>query len=76
MTNKIPGIDLDHWLANANSQGLPKKDNSEGKLFYKSPKKGCAAWSGAGPGRVDLSCSLDPQFSGSGHGVRPVKLLK
>jgi len=37
--NKTPGINLDDWLQNANSHGLPKPNIAKGELYYWAPMK-------------------------------------
>ena len=74
--NKMPRIDLDYWLANANSRGLPPKNTPDGKLYYYFPKEGTVAGFGAYSGGVGLDCSGGPLVSGPGLGVRPVNILK
>jgi len=73
MQDKTPGIDLDYWLANANSQGLPLTNNPDGKLHYWCPKEGCVARFGADSEWVDLDCYDNPMLSDPELGVRPVK---
>ena len=77
MQNKVPGIDLDYWLANAtNSQGLPSKNNPNGKLNYYFPREGRVARFRANSVRVILDCIDGPLYSDVGLGVRPVKILE
>ncbi len=39
MKDKTPGIDLEDWLNNSTSQGLPKQDIKNGTLYYWSPRE-------------------------------------
>src|SRR3989344_961370 len=59
-SDKVPGIDLNYWLSNATSQGLPPSNNTDGGLYYYHPREGAVVWFGANSGRVDLNCGRDP----------------
>jgi len=39
MKEKMPGIDMEDWLNNATSQGLPKEGIKQGCLYYWPPTK-------------------------------------
>jgi hypothetical protein len=71
MTNKSPGISLENWLANATSQGLPKQDIAEGRLYYYAPMSDNNSVAGfsASSGRADLGCNGSPSDSYSDLGV-------
>ena len=71
MENKTPGINLEDWLNNPTSQGLPRSNIQNGSLWYWHPRSETVARFVAGSGRVDLSCNGDPLFSGELIGVRP-----
>lgn len=60
MQDKRPGIFLDHWLKNANSQGLPPKKTRKGNLYYSYPRDGCVAMFCAESCGIELSCGCDP----------------
>jgi len=66
-------IDLDYWLANATSNGLPPSNISEGILSYYPPRKNSVAWFWADSDRVYLFCIGSPQGSNPELGVRQVK---
>ncbi len=68
--DKIPGIDFDDWLKNANNHGLPKQNIKDGKLYFYHPRDGAVARFGANSGRADLGCGRDPDSSDSSLGVR------
>src|SRR3989344_7485770 len=53
-------IDLDYWLANATSNGLPPSNISEGILSYYPPRKNSVAWFWADSDRVYLFCIGSP----------------
>ncbi len=74
MKNKLPGIDLEDWLERANSQGLPPKDVKSGSLHCWYPKNDHVARFGAFSVWAFLFCCGDPQFSGSGLGIRAAKI--
>ena len=69
--DKLPGIDLNDWLANANYQGLPVKKVKSGELYYWSPVEGRVAGFDANSGRAFLYCDRDPSVTYSSLGVRP-----
>ena len=77
MTNKTPGISLEDYLDNHTSQGLPKSDIKDGKLYYYAPMKGneSVARFSANSGRAFLSCRGDPSYTDSDLGVRAVRRL-
>ena len=51
-----PGIDLDDWLENANSQGLPSSKTKDGKLYYYAPVDGRVARFDADSDGAYLGC--------------------
>ena len=74
MTKK-PGKDLDFWLQNANSQGLPQNNNREGELYYMAPKPDGVVFFVADSGGLILDCHGDSLDANSGKsGVRPARL--
>src|SRR3989344_7135661 len=62
-------ISLDHWLNNANSQGLPVPNTNDGNLYYWYPRDGCVARFGSSSVGAVLDCSRDPGDSDSALGV-------
>ena len=77
MENKTPGISLDEWLSNPTLHGLPKKDISDGDLYYYTPRKdnNSVTRLDAGSGRVDLDCDRDATYLSASLGVRRAKIL-
>ena len=73
MEDKQPGISLDYWLRNANNQGLPPKNISDGSIYYWYPRDKTVARVGAGPSRVGLDAYGDPVDSNSLLGVRAAR---
>jgi len=73
MEDKTAGIDINHWLNNATSQGLPPKNCATGSLYYWAPRKGMVAWFWADSGRAVLGCDWDPSFSRESLGVRTAR---
>ncbi len=67
-------INLDHWLNNANSQGLPVKNTPKGDVYYLHPREGYVAGLGVDSGRAYLSCGGVPRYSYSSRGVRHAKI--
>ena len=63
-------ISLDHWLSNANSQGLPVPNTKDGNLYYWQPRDGCVARFWSDSVGAYLSCGGDPSDSDSALGVR------
>ena len=76
LEDRTPGINLDNFLMNATSQGLPKKNVKTGDLYYYAPDKdnNSVARFGAGSDRAGLYCFWDPSDSGSVLGVRRAKI--
>ncbi len=70
MEDRLPGISLDDWLKNANSQGLPRPGLKEGDSCYSHPKTGKVASFVVYLGMAGLGCNGSPQVSGPGYGVR------
>jgi hypothetical protein len=70
MSDKTPGIDFDHWIENANEQGLPMENSPDGKLYYWYPRDGRVAGFFAGSDRTVLICGRDPTNSNPQLGVR------
>ena len=70
--DKTPGIDLEHWINNPTSQGLPKPNTQDGNLWYWQPlnDNNSVARFDASSGGADLGCGGDPWDSGSSLGVR------
>ena len=73
-SDKVPGIDLNYWLSNATSQGLPPSNNTDGGLYYWHPRDGAVVRFGAGSDWVFLGCNGYPDFSDSALGVRRAKI--
>jgi len=73
MENKF-GIDLDYWLNNSTKQGLPRKDDPKGKLYYWHSRDGKVAWLDASSDWAGLNCGESPGISGSSLGVRAAKI--
>ena len=74
MQDKIPGVDINSWLAN-NQYGLPQAGIKSGDLYYWKPRNGtvarfCAYSVGAG-----LYCGGVPSNRSDGLGVRAVRRL-
>jgi hypothetical protein len=69
-------IDLNSWLKNANSQGLPKPDTQDGDLYFWHPRKDRVAGFIADSGWAGLDCDGDPAYSGPRLGVRVAHLKK
>ena len=68
LQNKTPGINLDDWVNNPTSQGLPRTSVKEGNLYFWHPRESRVARFGAGPGGAYLGCNGDPQYSDSALG--------
>ena len=75
METKTPGIDLDSWIENPNSQGLPRSSVKDGSLYFWHPSDGRVAWFDAGTIRVGLSCYRGPLESNAVLGVRQAKVF-
>lgn len=73
MEDKTPGIDLEDWLKNPTSQGLPRKKCKAGKLYYWHPRNGTVAGFGADSDRAVLYCDRNPQSSNADLGVRSAR---
>ena len=75
MQNKLPGIDLEHWINNHTKQGLPLENNPEGSLWYRAPMKdnNSVARFDADSGGAGLICDRDPTNSNASLGVRFVR---
>ena len=73
--DKAPGIDLESWIANASSHGLPKPKIKKGELYYWAPMKDNQSVARFGVGSVwaYLYCYRNPQDSVSDLGVRAVR---
>ena len=70
MQDKTPGISLDHWLSNANSQGLPIPNTNNGDLYYWHPRDNSVARFGSDSGWAGLNCVGGPGDSCPALGVR------
>jgi len=70
--DKIPGINLEKWLKDANVHGLPKTNAGTGDLYYWCPDRDNNSVAGfsANSGRADLDCVRDRSGSIAGLGVR------
>ena len=71
--DKTPGISLEKWLKEANTQGLPKSEIENGNLYYWAPVSGRVARFYADSDRASLYCNRSPDDSYSGLGVRGIK---
>ena len=73
--NKTPGIDLDYWIKNATSLGLPPKSCRTGNMYYWAPPtdNNSVARFGAYSGGAGLDCCRNPTDSNSALGVRAVR---
>jgi len=69
-------IDLDEWLSDANTQGLPRKDIARGNVYFWYLREGGATWFNANSGAIDLILHGSPSFLATWLGVRPAKLIK
>ena len=69
--DKTPGIDLEYWINNSTSQGLPLDNTPGGNLYYWHPRNGAVARFIASSVRAYLICDGDPWYSVSSLGVRP-----
>ncbi|MFH1972463.1 MAG: hypothetical protein ABIJ18_03240 [archaeon] len=69
--DKTPGIDLEYWINNSTSQGLPLDNTLNGNLYYWHPRDGAVARFSANSDRAYLICSRYPWSSNSSLGVRP-----
>ena len=69
MSDKTPGINLESWLSNATSQGLPKPEISDGDLYYWHPLENRVARFSAGSDWADLDCNWGPDDRFSDLGV-------
>ena len=70
MQDKTAGIDINYWLNNATSQGLPPKNSATGSLYYWYPRNGAVARFGADSDRAGLYCDWGPADHGASLGVR------
>jgi hypothetical protein len=71
MTDKNPGIDLQDWLDNPTSQGLPRPNINEGSLFYWYPRSDniSVARVDADSDGAGLDCGRNPQDHAASLGV-------
>jgi len=71
MKDKILGISLENWIEgkNVTSQGLPKLNIDDGKLYYWYPKNGTIAGFLAVSGRAVLDCGTSPSGRDPSLGV-------
>ncbi len=76
MDDKLPGINLEHWLNNPTKQGLPKLDNPDGKLHYWYPRDNCIARFYAVSFWAGLYCNRGPFYSLPSLGVFAVSRAK
>ena len=76
MEDKQPGISLDYWLRNANNQGLPPKNISDGSIYYWYPRDKAVARFRANSDGVFLYANRDPAISYSSLGVRAAKIKR
>jgi len=73
MQDKTPGISLDDYIENPNSQGLPRKSVKKGSLWYWHPREGRVARFDADADWADLNCNGGPRYSVSDDGVAVVR---
>ena len=75
MQDKQPGIEIEYLLKNANKQGLPPTNITNGKLWYFYPRSdnNSVARFNAGAGGVYLGCDGGPAGSDPAVGVRLVR---
>jgi hypothetical protein len=74
MYERDPEIDLDDWLNNANSQGLPKPDVKPGRMLYTCPTDGFVArFDILNDNRPHLDCNMIGEIRRGYLGVRRVK---
>ena len=71
--DKILGINLENWISNPTSQGLPKSNVKKGSLYYWHPRGSGVARFGADSSRADLGFDGYPSGRGSDLGVRATK---
>ena len=74
--DKTLGIDLEYWLQNATSQGLPPSNSKDGNLRYWEPSDDAVAGFVADAVRAYLDCHGSQQSSNPALGVRAVKVAK
>jgi len=67
-------IAIDSWLNNSTSQGLPRKNFSDGQLYYWYPREDRVAGFYAGSYRASLDCLWNPLSSYASLGVRLAKI--
>ncbi|MBS3152829.1 hypothetical protein J4230_05465, partial [Candidatus Woesearchaeota archaeon] len=70
------GIDLDYWLSNSTSWGIPKTNIPNGSLYYWHPRDTAVVRFGVNSGGVGLNCGGNPRGSGSGLWVRRAKIFR
>ena len=75
-SDKTPGIDLDYWLSNSTSWGIPKTNIPNGSLYYWHPIDTAVVRFCVDSGRVYLDCYRYPQYSISWLWVRRAKIFK
>src|SRR3989344_6260812 len=75
MENKTPGISLEDWVNNPNSQGLPKSNVPDGSLYFWHPREGRVARFVADADGADLYCLGYPDGSDGVLGVRVAKIF-
>ncbi len=70
--DRLPGIDLNEWLRNANKFGLPKQGIKQGDLYYWAPDKDNNSVAGfnANSDRANLGCYWDRAIADASLGVR------
>ena len=76
--DKTPGIDLESWIANASSHGLPKPKIKKGELYYWAPMKDNQSVAGfeVNSARAGLGCNRVPSNSSSSLGIVWLQDLK
>ena len=70
----IKQIDISDWLSNANYQGLPSKNVSNGSLYYYAPVNGKVVRFDAVSDGANLYCGRYPAGANSSLGVRVTRV--
>jgi len=68
--DKTPGINLNEWIMNPNSHGLPRENIQNGTFYYWYPKDSKVAWLYADSVGALLDCIRGSAFSYGVLGVR------
>ncbi len=76
MEDKTPGMDLEDWINNRTSQGLPKSNVSDGSLYFLKPTEESVTRFDAYADWAVLFCNRDPLTWSASLGVREVKIFR